>query len=115
MSKKYGGIAAEILAIPPCSVSLVPLHIRRGDTGMHERILRLPEVIHTTGKSRSSVYESIADGLFPRPIPIGGRAIGFVQSEIAAWVNARIQGASDAEIRALVADLTAKRQGRSAA
>lgn len=42
---------------------------------MAERILRLPAVKDRTGLSRSSVYEKIATGDFPKPISLGARAV----------------------------------------
>lgn len=46
------------------------------------RILRLPETIHRTGFSRSSIYAKMKDGLFPKPINISDRAVGWLESEI---------------------------------
>ena len=50
-------------------------------------ILRLPEVERRTGKRRSSIY---ADPTFPRRVPIGPRAIGWLAHEVDAWIVARI-------------------------
>ena len=41
------------------------------------RILRLPEVEAVTGKKPSAIYESIAAGTFPAPVPLGPRAVGW--------------------------------------
>ena len=54
------------------------------------KFLRLPEVKRVTGKSRSAIYQGIADGTFPKPIKIGPRAIGFIESEIEAFNQACI-------------------------
>ena len=44
-----------------------------------------------TGLSRSTIYARIAEGAFPRPIDLGGgRAVGWIESEIDAWLQARI-------------------------
>jgi prophage regulatory protein len=56
----------------------------------HLRILRLPEVQQRTGKSRSGIYDEIARGLFPSPVPLGPRAVGWVEQEIDAFVEACI-------------------------
>lgn len=77
---------------------------------MYDRILRLPAVINVYGKSRSTIYDEINRGLIPPPVSLGGRAIGFVESEIDALIRARIAGKSDDEVRALVADLVARRR-----
>lgn len=49
------------------------------------RILRLPEVEAVTGKKRSAIYDDIADGRFPAPVPLGPRAVGWLETEITEW------------------------------
>ena len=75
------------------------------------KILRLPAVLEAIGyKSRTSLYSQINEGLFPRPISIGVRAVGIPDAEVEAVISHRINGASDIEIRALVAILHEKRK-----
>lgn len=52
------------------------------------RIIRIREALSLTGESRSSAYRKIAAGEWPRPIHIGKRAVGFVETEILE-LNAR--------------------------
>ena len=54
-------------------------------------ILRLPQVRSKTGLCRSSIYQRIASGAFPKQIDLGGRAVGWVESEITEWIDKRIQ------------------------
>ncbi|MDZ7662513.1 AlpA family transcriptional regulator [Thiohalophilus sp.] len=54
-------------------------------------ILRLPTVISRTGLSRSTLYLRIAEGRFPRPISLGGRAVGWLESDITEWIETRIE------------------------
>lgn len=55
-------------------------------------ILRRNQVEARTGLSRSTIYARIAKGSFPRPIDLGGgRAVGWIESEINEWVQSRIQ------------------------
>jgi prophage regulatory protein len=56
---------------------------------MLDTALRRPQVERATGLHRSSIYERMAAGTFPKPIPLGGRAVGWLQSEIAAWLEKR--------------------------
>lgn len=77
---------------------------------MAYHILRLPAVKTSTGLSRSTIYLRIAQGVFPRPVSLGGRAVGWPAHEVAALIAARIAGKPDAEIRALVAQLEAARK-----
>ena len=56
---------------------------------MIDRILRRPEVERVTGLSRTSIYALIAQGRFPRPVKLGRQAVGWRESEIAAWIESR--------------------------
>jgi len=55
------------------------------------RIIRLSEVLANTGLARSSIYRYVAEGLFPKPVSLGDRAVGWVESEVQDWVLARIE------------------------
>ena len=73
-------------------------------------ILRMPSVKEETGhKSHASIYTAINAGLFPKPVAIGQRAVGWPSDEVRAINAARIAGKSEAEIRELVKSLHAKR------
>ena len=74
-----------------------------------QRLLRLPKVIDQTGLARSTIYDGIAASKFPKPVPLCGRNVGFVESEIAAWIAARIAGKTDAEMVELVKAMHAAR------
>ncbi len=54
-------------------------------------ILRLKQVMARTGLSRSSIYAKISDGNFPAQVRLGQRAVGFVESEIEAWITRQIE------------------------
>lgn len=77
---------------------------------MSQIIQRLRAVLHERGRSRSSHYLDIQQGLFTRPVQIGLRAVGWPSSEVAAINAARIAGKTDDEIRALVLKLEAARK-----
>lgn len=53
--------------------------------------LRLPAVKNRTGLPRSTIYLRIAQGTFPKQISLGGRVIGWVESEIEAWLSNQIE------------------------
>jgi prophage regulatory protein len=53
-----------------------------------DRVLRLPEVKRLTGLSRTTIWEQEKAGKFPRHVQISGRAIGWFESQIAAWLEA---------------------------
>lgn len=52
-----------------------------------EAILRLPTVKSRTGLSRSSIYAKVRTGEFPKPVAIGMRSVGWMESEIQQWIT----------------------------
>lgn len=54
-------------------------------------ILRRKQVEQRTGLSRSTIYALLSKDQFPKPVNIGPRAVGWIESEINAWLNARIE------------------------
>lgn len=54
------------------------------------RIIRLKDVIERTGLARSTIYQHVANGTFPTPVPLGDRAVGWVEREVQDWIMARI-------------------------
>jgi prophage regulatory protein len=61
---------------------------RQREERQGRRILRLRQVQTKTGKSRSSVYEDVEAGTFPKPIPLGKRAVGWLEDEVDDWIDA---------------------------
>jgi prophage regulatory protein len=60
------------------------------------RLLRLPGVKDRTGLGRSSIYDRVSRGEFPRPISLGdGRAVAWIESEINAWIQTKIEAARE--------------------
>ncbi|MER9331878.1 AlpA family phage regulatory protein [Mesorhizobium sp. M0488] len=57
---------------------------------MVQTILRRDEVERATGLPRSTIYAKISAGQFPRPIQLSARAVGWLESDIAAWQKSRI-------------------------
>lgn len=55
-----------------------------------QNILRLQRVKSLTGLSRSTIYLRISKGSFPKPINLGARAVGWLESDITDWIQARI-------------------------
>ena len=58
---------------------------------MSHKILRLPTVKELTGLSRSTIYLRISKNEFPSPISLGGRAVGWVESDINNWLAEKIE------------------------
>ncbi len=59
------------------------------DQNPKEKFLRLPEVKVRTGLSRSTIYALIGQSKFPHHIPLGLRCVGWLESEIDAWIETR--------------------------
>lgn len=51
-----------------------------------DRLMRLPEVAATIGRSRTSIYYDVKAGRFPEPLKIGRRAIAWRESDIQKWI-----------------------------
>ncbi|WP_273890236.1 helix-turn-helix transcriptional regulator [Serratia marcescens] len=55
-----------------------------------ERFIRLPEVLYTTGLSRSTVYEMMSRKQFPVQVSLGGKNVAWLASEVDQWMDERI-------------------------
>ncbi|EMK3318926.1 AlpA family transcriptional regulator [Vibrio vulnificus] len=55
------------------------------------RFLRIQDVMSLTGLGRSTIYKFMADETdFPKSVPLGGRAVAWVESEIEDWMESRL-------------------------
>lgn len=57
---------------------------------MTTQILRRPAVEKLVGLSRSTIYLRMKQGSFPKQIFLGGRLVGWIESDIQAWLDDRI-------------------------
>lgn len=55
--------------------------------------LRRKQVEMRTGLSRSTIYLYIQNGEFPKPVPLGPRAVGWLESEVSEWIAGRVRSA----------------------
>ncbi len=60
---------------------------------LQHKLLRLPQVKLATGLSKSSIYERIAEGTFPKQIPLGPRLVVWVDSDIQNWISEQVSAA----------------------
>lgn len=56
----------------------------------HARYIRRPEVEKLTGLSRSTIYDLMGKGQFPRPVKLTSKAVGWPESAISKWLNSRV-------------------------
>lgn len=63
-------------------------------------ILRRGQVEARTGLSRSTIYSRLKpnpkrpgdfDPTFPKPVQLGAKSVGWVESEIEAWLSAQVE------------------------
>ena len=47
--------------------------------------------MEATGLGRSTIYKYISEDWFPKPLPLGGRSVGWLESEVHEWILARIE------------------------
>jgi prophage regulatory protein len=52
-------------------------------------ILRFPAVRELTGLSRSTLWRFQQQGTFPKPVKLGANSIGWLASEVEAWLLSR--------------------------
>lgn len=61
-------------------------------------VLRWPEVAKIVPISRSHAHALAAQGKFPKPIKLGPRASGWLESEINAWLAERVAASRSGEL-----------------
>ena len=57
---------------------------------MQQKFLRRPAVEAVTGLGRSTIYQMMSDGRFPKSVRIGRRAVAWTAEEVQAWLEERI-------------------------
>lgn len=62
------------------------------DAAQHAQVLlRRKQVEARTGLARSTIYQYVRAGTFPKPVPLSSRAVGWIESEISDWIAERIR------------------------
>lgn len=56
---------------------------------MAQKHLRRRAVEEITGLSRSTIYDLMGKGLFPRPVKLTGKAVAWPEGIIAEWLASR--------------------------
>ncbi|MEJ5152553.1 helix-turn-helix transcriptional regulator [Comamonas sp. MYb396] len=54
------------------------------------RVLKLKDVLSKTGLGKTSLYKLVSLSEFPKPISLGLRSVGWLESEIEAWIQEKI-------------------------
>ena len=61
---------------------------------MVPKIFRRRELENRIGVKRSSIYKMMDEGLFPKPVRLGRRAVGWREEDIEHWLK-QMQEVSD--------------------
>ena len=65
----------------------IPQDVRGGP---RRTLITLETVMERTSMSKSRIYDGIRKRTFPRPVRVGERRRAWIESEIDAWIEARI-------------------------
>ena len=69
--------------------------MRTTDRSILDRFLAKPEVLRIAGFSAATLWREVQAGRFPAPVWISANRVGFVESEVRAWISSRVdQGRS---------------------
>lgn len=58
---------------------------------MKPSVIRFPAVKSRCGISHSNIYHQINQGTFPKPIKLGMRAVGWLETDIDEWLSRKIE------------------------
>ena len=54
------------------------------------RLLRLPEILFRVPYSEAHIWRLEKAGKFPRRVRLGANRVGWVESEVEAWLNSKL-------------------------
>lgn len=63
------------------------------------KVIRLTQVIESTGLGRSTIYKYIAEGKFPKPLQLSERCVGWIEGEVQDWIQKRIDARNSIIVR----------------
>tara|TARA_R110001583_G_scaffold18502_1_gene73649 strand:+ start:41214 stop:41441 length:228 start_codon:yes stop_codon:yes gene_type:complete len=54
-------------------------------------LIKLPAVKEKTSLSTSTIYRGVERGDFPKPVRLSPRSVAWVENEVEAWIEQRIE------------------------
>lgn len=75
----------------------------------HFQLIRRPEVLALTARSKSALQLDEKAGVFCPSINIGDRAVAYIKHEVEAVIQARIESQTPDQIKQLVSELINQR------
>ena len=55
------------------------------------RVIKLKEVLAKTSLGKTTLYALLKQSQFPKPISLGQRAVGWIESDIDSWILEKIR------------------------
>ena len=89
-------------------------NMRKVET-VKKRLIRRPEVELRTGITTSRLYDMMAAKEFPKPVPIGPFAVAWIESEVDAWINERIEARETQPVKPHRRDFEKKKKAADSA
>ncbi|PCC14257.1 AlpA family transcriptional regulator [Pseudoalteromonas sp. JB197] len=56
------------------------------------RLIKLKEVIQKTSLGRSTIYEFMTKGTFPKQVSLGAKSVAWVEAEVDEWIEEKVRG-----------------------
>jgi prophage regulatory protein len=79
-------------SVTECATTMQLQHLQAAcGARMPSKILRLPSVLEISGLSRSSIYLRVAQGIFPKQVSLGARAIRWRESDVQTWIECLLE------------------------
>ena len=78
-----------------------------------KKLLTIKEVKNIIKRSESQIRFDVKEGLFPPPIQTGKRKVCWVEEEIQEWLEGRIKGFPEDQIKELVTGILEKRNNKN--
>ncbi|MBS0495846.1 MAG: AlpA family transcriptional regulator [Proteobacteria bacterium] len=84
------GVKLSFLNLHGTNLGATPADGAATQARPRDRLLRIAEVCSTTGLSRTSVYELMAIGRFPKSVRLHARMVGWSDFAVQQWIADRI-------------------------
>lgn len=85
--------------------------VEQARSTVNDRMLRLPQVKLKTGRAVSTIWKDVKEGTLPPPISVGPRSVAWRESELQAWIDARVFASRtkcDIDMKAFIKFLTTR-------
>lgn len=77
----------------------------------HPKFIRRNAVLKIYPVSVSTLYARMRSGLFPKPLPLGGRTVYWIEAEVFECMREMMNGKDAEQLRSLIKKMTENRKG----